>query len=266
MTATATATASTKFALDADLAKYASKPERAAKPELVLVYSRPGGGKTHLASTAADLPHVNKVLYLDTEGSTVGVTSRIANADKIDVVRVDQHPTPFEFLTTIINRIESEGTGYGVIVIDTFDVAQNWAVKHFEEHAPLGRSGQRDGFAYWGQVKEWSEKVARVLQKSPALGVLVVHDKEEKTASGAITKRLNLVGSSKDVLPGIPGIVVYLERVRDGDTVTSYAYFESEDGKVTKNRFNLPPKVANLTFPALFKFIDDQANNTNPKN
>lgn len=246
-----------EFDLDATLAKYVTKPEPLAKPELILLYSQPGGGKTHLAGTAAQLTEVKKGLYLDTEGSTVGV---IAD-QKWDIIRVDKHENPFGFLHSILTGIETKGTGYDVVVIDTFDVAQGWAEAHFEEKSPVGRSGEKDGFWKWAKVKDWSIWAARVLKKSPALGIIVVHDEEVKSASGSLTKRLSLLGKAKDVLPGIPDVVAYLERKTVEGEEHTFTYFSTSDNKVTKNRFGFPPKVQDATIPKLYAFIDTKESN-----
>jgi hypothetical protein len=53
-------------------------------------------------------------------------------------------------------------------------------------------------------------------------------------------------------------VVAYLERkVMDGEPKT-VAFFETDDNKVTKNRFKFPPKVLEPTIPALFAWIDKQ--------
>ena len=76
------------FELDALLSKYSSKPKKDAKPRLIMLYSRPGGGKTKLAGTAIDLPNVKKGIYFDTEGSTEGVITD----DRWDVIHVNEYP------------------------------------------------------------------------------------------------------------------------------------------------------------------------------
>lgn len=254
--------AETKFDLDETLSKYVTKPKALAKPELILIYGQPGSGKSHLAATAASLPGVKKVLYLDTEGSTVGVLNRVENSEKIDVIRVDQHEDPFGFLSTIVKKLLDGGTQYDVVVIDTFDTAQDWAETYFDDKSPYGKSGEKDGFWKWAQVKDWSVDIARVLKKIAPLGILVVHDAEEKSKSGAITKRLLLLGSSRNILPGIPDVVAYLERkIVDGEP-TTVAYFGTDDNKVTKDRFGFPPKVKSATLPALFSYIEKKNTDT----
>ena len=250
------------FSLDDVIGRYAHKPDKLGKPELILSYGQAGSGKSYLAATAADLPSVKHVLYLDTEGSSVGVLSNIKNANKIDVVRVDKHPQPFQFLATLLSDGKQglfnteNATKYDVVVVDTLDVAQDMAVDYFMEHAPLGSSGNKDTFAAWKNVKVWTLSVAQGLKRLDALAILVMHDREEKSETGAITKRLAVQGSARDILPGIPDVVAFLERKVKKGVPTTTAFFGVEDTKVTKDRFGFPPQVDNVTIPALYAMID----------
>lgn len=247
--------------LDDVFTKHVRKPSQAANPELALLYSRPGGGKTWLAASISEVPGVSKVLILDTEGSTVGAIAEFDD-DKVDIIdcRRDTPEESFKFLNTVLDALFDTNNkhSYDAVIVDVFDVAQDWCVAYWKANPPLNDRGKVDGFALWGNVKEWSVRVATNLKRIKPYGVLVVHDREEKDDDGSVQTKLNLVGSAKDVLPGIPDMVVYLQRkLEDGEEVT-YGYFATEDNKVTKNRFGFPPAVKNPTFPKLFKFIADK--------
>lgn len=241
--------------LDDLLGKYTSKPEQAAKPELVLLYSGPGNGKSYLAASASGLPDVGKTLILDIEGSTVGSISQF-DAERIDVIRVDKFDgNKFALVNTILQRLETEPTEYGAVVIDTFDVLQDLATKHF--------ATKFKGWDIWAEVGEWSVWAARVLKSIKPVGVLVVHSKETKSDTGAWFSGLNLKGSARDTLPGIPDVVAYLERRIDNDDnkAHTFAYFENDSTRVTKNRFNFPAVVRDPSFPVLWKLIDKKKEN-----
>lgn len=254
-------TDTTGLDLDAYLGPHIKKPSEKVKPSLALLYSRPGGGKTYLAATASQIPGVGKILIIDTEGSTTGAL-RDFDDEKVHIVDVrrDSPVESFKVLHTLLERLfdSKNKHSYDAIIIDTFDVAQEWCVAHQKDDPPLNDRGKVDGFAIWGNVKDWSTWVAKELSRIKPFGVLVVHDKEVQDEDGSAQTKLNLVGSAKDVLPGIPDMVVYLQRkLEDGEEVT-YGYFATEDNKVTKNRFGFPPVVKNPTFPKLFKYIEDQ--------
>lgn len=247
---------SDQFNLHDVLDKYVSKPSEASKPEFIVLYGRPGGGKTWLGASASELPHIRKMLILDTEGSTVGTLSDFDD-DKVDIIRV----TSFAMLNAILDKLFDENAQheYDAVMIDTLDKAQEWAVDHFKENAPYTKSGEKDGYWTWGQVSDWTVKqVGENLRHAPFLAIVTVHEKEEKTTDGALVKGLRLQGSAKDTWPGIPDVVAYLERKLDGGEPTTFAYFETDDNKVTKNRFKFPPKVKDVTIPKLFKYIEDR--------
>ena len=75
-----------EFELDAILGKYATKPDPLATPELYLLYSQAGSGKSWLASSAVDVSPDTKVLYIDVEGSSPGVITNHKNWKNIDVI------------------------------------------------------------------------------------------------------------------------------------------------------------------------------------
>jgi hypothetical protein len=243
------------FDLDAVLAKYVVKPEAAGKPELILLYSPAGSGKTYFAASACELPGVKKVLYLDVEGSTKGTLGSF-DKNKIDIIPIylEEPSRQFPLLNTIVSKLGDKNTvtKYDVVVVDTYDVAQDLSISAFEN---------ADGFQTWRDVKEWSLDTARMLKRIAPLGILVMHDREEKVDSGAIVARLRLSGAAKDVLPGIPDMVAYLERKlsKEDGKVHTYAYFESSNKKVTKNRFKFPPIMEDADLPALWAYIDEQA-------
>ena len=69
------------------LSKYTVKPSDVRYPGLVMLYGRPGSGKTWLAASVSELDSVNKVLYIDTEGSTEGTLVGFDDA-KIDILNI----------------------------------------------------------------------------------------------------------------------------------------------------------------------------------
>lgn len=236
-----------------------TKPSESAHPELILLYGPPGGGKTYTAATASELPlpkGKHKTLIIDTEGSAAGTIAEFDDA-KVDIVRVYE----YQQFNDILNQLFEPKTQheYGVVIVDTFDVAQDWAEDYFDEQSPLNDRGKKDSFWKWRKVKEWSELVARGMKAMDAMGILVIHDREEKATTGGIVTKLRLSGASKDVLPGIPDVVAYVTRgLNEEDEEETLAQFASQDGLVTKNRFRFPPKVADPNIPKLFQYINDR--------
>lgn len=236
------------------LAKYVTTPKANEKPELLLFYSPPGGGKTHLALTSTELADVKKVLYLDVEGSTVGVM-RHFDRNKVDVIRLDkmEPDRAIALFDSIMRKLEDGDTTYDIVGVDTFDALQ--ALKRKEVIA----AGVK-GWDIWDEVGSWSIQVATTLKKIEPLGILVVHEREAKATDGSVLSKLRIMGQAQDALPGIPDVVVYLERLCDaednGKEVT-LAHVATDGTRVTKNRFGFPPVLKDVTLPVLWKFIDN---------
>lgn len=256
-------TTNNTFELDDALAKYVTKADPLDKPELVLMYSRAGSGKTHTAATASGIPGVKKVLYFDVEGSTVGVLNNF-DEEKIDIVRLDKMDNGIQIFDAALKKLaKGDATGYDVIVVDPLDVLQDKKIKQLQ-----GRG--LEGWDVWREVAEWSTTVASTLKKIEPLGILVVHEREEKSESGAILSKLRISGSAKDTLPGIPDLIIYCERLLDnsddGDGKEhTYGYVASSDKKVTKNRFGLPPVIKDVTLPGIWQFIDNKGKSKEKK-
>ena len=122
-------------------------------------------------------------------------------------------------------------------------------------------------FATWREVADWTDSICRGLKGLGKTSVVVLHDREHKTDSGSLIKRLRLGGSSKDTFAGIPDAVAYLTRkvyIVDGEErEVTIAEFGSQEGKVTKNRFGFPPSLIDPSFPKMWEHINNRQNENN---
>lgn len=235
------------------------KPSQLNKPNLILLYGNPGSGKTHLAASISEVPGIKKVLIIDTENSTQGTVADFDDA-KIDIIPVSTHGGFEQVFSAVIEAADNGELEYDAVIIDTLDVAQDRAIEFFEENAPITKSGEKDGFAVWGGVKQWTTSVGRRLQEASFIGVLVLHSNREKMENGPFTDLVALSGSAKNTLPGIPDIVGFTERA-DGVTTV---HVGSALRRSTKNRFQLPDSIENPSMAGIFKAITNR-NNSNTK-
>lgn len=224
------------------------KPSQMNKPELIVLYGPPGGGKTHLAASASEVEGLYPILIIDTEGSASGTVAGFDD-DRVDILPVTSHGQ----LDSLLDALTEKTHKYKTVIIDTFDVAQARAVDEFlEEHAS-------NTFAAWSEIKAWTVDVARTLKAADFLAILVFHENVEKTDTGAMVSQLVLQGSAKSVMPGIPDVVGLVTRKADKEGVeTTTVQFAPDNNKATKNRFNLPARVEDPSIGTIFEHIKNR--------
>lgn len=236
------------------------KPDPKAKPELMAIYGRAGSGKSFFSATSEGIEGFKRGLIIDTERSTVGV---VTNADFWDIIYVNDHDDPLAYFEMLIDALDDPEfeTDYDVIVIDTLDVAQDWAIDWYVygDGVIKTKYGEPNTQVAWGNIHKWTNRVAQVLKKIKPLGIITIHDREEKGETGALQQRLRLSGGAKDTFASIPDTVIYLERRKHGkEGVITTAFFGTDDNKITKDRFGFPPAVQGATIPYLFGLIDER--------
>ena len=242
--------------IKATLSKYVKKPSEATVPRLIAIYGNPGSGKSFLAGSASELDHVKSLLFIDTEGSSDGTLVGFDD-NKIEILNIPEtvqalnaerapgeQITNIQFFDKVLNDLFSvPDSGYDAIVIDTLDVAQDWKSKEL-----VGIWEKVNKYKVWELLGDWSTHIADKLKANKALGIVVLHTKEDKDEStGAILQNIRFKGAAKDTFPGIPDVVGYTTRriykVDGEEKEITVIEFATQDGKVTKNRFQFPSKM-----------------------
>lgn len=223
------------------------KPSEQSKMNFALLYGPPGGGKTYTAATVSQIAEMTPVIILDTEGSTIGAIKSIPNGDdNIDIIPVS---TAEGFDMAFNAAVNGElGKDYKAIIIDTFDVAQERKLKQITERLETEGRGD-DGYAKWGELKQWSNDIAEKMRDMEQFGIMVTHVKREQQESGAMFDLIALAGGAKDTIPGIPDIVAFVER----DEEVTFAHFEASKRRVSKNRHGLPATMEDPSFEKIYR-------------
>ena len=241
-----------------DLGDYLVKPSALNTPEQIILYGKPGGGKSWLAASASLVQELSPVLIIDTEGSTAGTVAGFPD-ENLDILPITVTPDDleqfdevtdavrdeirFQKFNQIVQALVDQKHKYKTVIIDTLDVAQTWAEGHFKRNAPITKNGERNTLAAYGELKEWTVKLVRNLKGGDFLSILVYHESIEKTETGAMVSEITMVGSARAVVPGIPDIVGRVKRYVDDETekeVTEVFFGSGGDQAATKNRFSLP--------------------------
>lgn len=233
---------STEFP-ELSFAKFIHKAEAMNAPKSILLFADAGRGKTWLAASASEVEAMAPVLLLDAEG---GASAIARDWKDVDVVNIASHSQ----FTAVIDDLLNKPHKYKTVIIDTIGVVMDRAEKFFGEKP----ENQNNKFGRWGDLKNWANDVFRALHSAPFTSVIIAHATDEKDENtGAIKTTAMLPGSFKSTLPGIPDIVGYLTVEEVEGTPQRVLIVAPSNRLVTKNRFNLPPKIAQ---PSMKKIID----------
>lgn len=230
--------------------KLIHKAEQLNKPNSILLFADPGKGKTWLSASISAVEGYEKVLLIDVEGGASAIARDWKN---VDVINVRSH----EGFVKVIEELLENPDYYNAVIIDTIGVVMDRAEKFFGEKP----ENKNNKFGRWGDLKNWANQVFRDLHNAPFTTIIVAHALDEKDEStGAVKTTAMLPGSFKGTLPGIPDIVGYLviEATEDGPQRVLIA--GNSDKLVTKNRFNLPPKIYQPTMEKIFNHINQGGN------
>lgn len=242
------------------------KAETLAKPNSILIYGPPGKGKTVFGGSIVDVPGYERVLVVDTEGSSVALGPWYPEADVIKT------PTAAAFtkvIEALLNGklVEPEsGEPYQAVIIDTLDKAQERQLDVYA-NAPESRTkgGEENTFFKWSAIKTWTSKIADYLHQADFLTIFIMHeDLDVDETTGKRTTTVMLSGKSQQIFPSVPDIVAYFNIMKveeDGQKVNKrVADFRPSDKLVAKQRFadKLDGAIPDPTMELVFRKIQPQ--------
>jgi phage nucleotide-binding protein len=226
--------------------KLIHKAEALNAPKSILLYGDAGRGKTWLAGSISEVVGYEPTLLIDVEGGASAIARDFKNVDVISI-------TTHEQFTQVTAWLLSGKSKYKTVIIDTIGVVMDRAEKFFGEKP----ENQNNKFAKWGDLKNWANEIFRAMHTAPFTSILIAHaldDKDEST--GAIKTTAMLPGSFKSTLPSIPDIVGYLGVENTEDGPQRVLVVGQSERLVTKNRFNLPPKIYQPTMANIIELIN----------
>lgn len=251
---------------DFNLDSYVIKPEELGDPQMIMLVGPPGGGKTWLAASTAEVEGLYPVLIIDTEGSTTG-TLRGLPADRIDILRPMEAFEPakvYPKTVAVLEGLLTKPHKYKTVIIDAADVLQRWARAYGNE------AGNK--FAQWEFLddeltnpptydkngKQLSRGLFHRMKSADFLTVLVVHDKQEFDEDGTLIRDTFLwQGQGKTKLGGIPDIVGIITRNTTSSGAKSTMKVGSSTRSTAKNRYEdvIPAKIEAPTMAEIYKAI-----------
>lgn len=241
--------------------------EEVGDPKSIFLYGTHGTRKTTIASSIYKVPGINRVLHIDIDqGAETLATDPIIKAaikdGSYNVLPINSLEANAKVkLDSIIEDVTTNDYGYDAVILDTLDVSQDVAEEVFEAlYATSGKGGKRDGFAVYGDLGVWTDKIVRKLHNSPFfVGVITAHEKENTSEDGTSRIQPRLSGSSKDAIGGIPSVVARLAfktNPENGERALIATLGEDEK-LITKQRYRdiLPQHMRDLTLPDLYERI-----------
>lgn len=237
------------FTLD----EFAWTPEGVTLPELIMLYSDYGQGKTHLGLSASEVEGLYPMLVLDLEGSTTGVIDKF-DKSRITVVRPKEQWPGKEWNATnkIINDLLTKDHPYKTVMIDPLNTLFEWGKKAGDKPG--------DGFAKWNFVHEkFTEDGAIIsrLKDAPFLAILVVHMQQTGGEDDTMPYAdFRWQGQGRSLLGQYPDMVGYLTRTTNSAGVsTSTLHTAPTNRNNAKNRFGLPAKIADPSMQSIYDLI-----------
>ena len=224
-----------------------------------LIIGPPGSGKTYHAGTYP------KSYWISTEPG--GYDTILSNPELLKNTVKQEYfiPSLLVPIETVFKNVEAacleahklykEGKIETLILDNMTYFSQNrWMYKNKFERI-INSKGVEDTRAMYGRLKDWLWEFTLLnLTGFPGNVVVTCHVKQE--SDEIMEKKIgknnvvpDILGSFRDLIPGMFSTVLFIDKVREGEN--KYKYIVRTDigsGKLAKNRFNLDEVLTNVSY------------------
>jgi phage nucleotide-binding protein len=222
----------------------------------MLVYGEPGVGKTVLAGSAAAVPELSPVLFIDVEGGTFSLSERYPD---IDVVRIKS----WNDMQRLYDALYNEMT-YQTVVLDSLTEIQKFSM-YIIMRQLVQQDSSRDpdvpGMREWGKNTEQIRRLVRAFRDLPCNTIFTALARTQRDVRTNLDKtRPGLSGQLAGEVAGFVDIVGYLYLKRFGDELRRLLLTTPTDTQIAKDRSGrLPAVVENPNMQIIHDLVFNKA-------
>jgi phage nucleotide-binding protein len=218
----------------------------------LLIYGDPGVGKTVLAGSAAAVPELSPVLYVDVEGGTLSLRERFPD---VDVVRVKN----FQEFGKVFEGLRNGEGGYKTVVLDSLTEIQKFGM-YAIRRAAIEKDDERDpdlpGIGEWGKNTEQIRRLVRAFRDLPHNVIFICLAQTDQDKRGKRLTKPSLSAKLSNEVAGFLDIVVHMYKKTVDDEVKRVLLTAGTDEFIAKDRTDrLPPIVENPDMQTLYNIL-----------
>ena len=232
------------------------KPAIAGRYVKMLVYGRPGVGKTVLGASA-DEGSTGRVIIGDCEGGTMSLQDKYPD---VDVVRIRNYATD---CAELYNVLSGGKTPYKTVVLDSITELQKLSMQGIMSQIAQtkpDRDPDMPTIGEWGKNIEQIRKLVRYFRDLPMNLILCALEKEVKNeVTGEILIKPAISGQLADEVAGfcdVVGRLITEKNPEQKDVLDRYLVVQPVGAFVAKDRSaKLGVAVRNPTFSGIYDTI-----------
>lgn len=226
----------------------------------LMIYSKPGAGKTYFVGTAMDHPDTSPLLVLDVEGGSVTLSDR-PDVDVVQVRKIEGIGGIKWWGEKLYN--ENDVLGYKTVAVDTGSELAKLDMREIMKQAHSLNPNQNEDVPSpreWGIAGEHMRRIVRFYRDLPMNFIMTAHLDERTDDLNVMRIYPMFSGKLRVELPGFVDIVGLLHTtVELDDRIVRHLQLQPTARSIAKDRTAaLGAQIENPTIPMLWELIKEK--------